>query len=192
MKFREFAENLLGSKVKIKILRHIIREEAITSERELAKIIGVSHGAVNKALKDLQDINLITPLRIGNVIAWKINKDSLAYLCINKKIFSPAEVLKDEIKNHLEHIGYIKKAIIYGSISDRREHASSDIDIFILVEKEHRKKDVINNLSELTNKCIMLFGNKISPNIFSENDLKSKKNKEILENINKGILVFER
>ncbi len=67
MQFRDFAENLLASKVKIKPLRVLLGEETITSERELAKLIGVSHGAVNKAMKDFYELNLVVPLRAGNV-----------------------------------------------------------------------------------------------------------------------------
>lgn len=194
MQFREFAENLLGSKVKVKILRHLLREETITSERELAKMIGISHSAVNKALKDFHDANLVTPLRIGNIIAWQLNKDGFAYICIPRGILSPLdplEHLKQKIKESLEHLGAIKKVVIYGSVAEGKELPNSDIDLFILVEKEEHKKSILSSISDLTNKCILLFGNKISPNIFTAKDAKSKRNEKFLENVARGITVFE-
>lgn len=194
MKFRDFAEDLFGSRIKMKILRLVIGEETITSERELAKMIGISHGAVNKAMKEFHDINLVTPLRIGNTIAWQINKESFAYEYIYnlKTIFSPLEHLKALIKNSLQHLGAVKKIVIYGSVADSKELPNSDIDIFILVKKEGDKKIILPNISDLSNICIKNFGNKISPNIFTEKDAKSKRNQRLMENISRGILVFER
>lgn len=194
MKFRDFAEDLLGSRTKMKILRLVIGEETITSERELAKMIGISHGAVNKAMKEFHDINLVTPLRIGNTIAWQINKESFGYEYAYslKAIFLPLEYLKALIKNSLQHLGAVKKVVIYGSVADGKELPNSDIDIFILVRKEENKKTILPNISDLSNICIKKFGNKISPNIFTEKDVKSKRNQGLMENIEKGIVVFER
>ena len=192
MQFKDFAESLLGSKVKIKILRILLSEETITSERELAKMLGVSHGAVNKAMKDFYELNLVSPLRVGNVNAWQINKDSFAYTWLGKKLFSPLEELKVEIKSKLAHLGAVKKIMIYGSIANGKELPNSDIDIFILVRKEEDKKNILPNISELTNICIKKFGNKVSPNIFTEKDAKSKRNQRLIENISRGIMVFER
>lgn len=192
MKFRDFADNLLGSKVKIKILRIVLSEETVTSERELAKIIGISHGAVNKAMKDFQDLNLVIPLRIGNSIAWQVNKDSFAYLYTNKSIFLPIDQLKTIIKIKLGHIGSVKKVVIYGSVAEGRELPSSDIDLFILVEKDENKRSILSSINDLSIECTRLFGNKISPNIFTEKDAKSKRNQRLMENISRGIVVFER
>lgn len=194
MKFRDFAEDLLGSRIKMKILRLLVSEETITSERELAKMMGISHGAVNKAMKDFHDINLVTPLRIGNTMAWQINKESFAYAYVHSlaAIFSPLEHLKALIKDSLQHLGPVKKVVIYGSIANGRELPGSDVDVFVLVKKEEDKKNVLANISDLGNICIKKFGNKISPNLFTEKDIKSKRNKKLMENIEKGVVVFER
>ncbi|MBS3082858.1 helix-turn-helix transcriptional regulator [Candidatus Pacearchaeota archaeon] len=63
MQFHNFAENLLGSRVKIKLVRQLLLEEAITSERDLAKLLGISHTAVSKTLKELHEFNLVSPMR---------------------------------------------------------------------------------------------------------------------------------
>ena len=103
MQFRDFEEELLGSKVKVKLLKYIISEEAITSEREIAKLINVSHGAANKTLKMFHDLNLITPMRIGNVIVWNLNKNSYAYQFL-LNFFS-------NIKNREQPIKHLKSEI---------------------------------------------------------------------------------
>ncbi|HLC77354.1 MAG TPA: nucleotidyltransferase domain-containing protein [archaeon] len=192
MQFRNFAEDLLGSKVKIKILRIMLGEETITSERELAKMLNVSHGAVNKAMKDFYELNLVSPLRIGNVNAWQINKDSPAFYRLDKQLFFPLEELKNLIRGSLSHLRAIQKVIIYGSVAEGKELPNSDIDLFVLIRKKENKKSLLPIVSDLTNTCIKKFGNKISPNILTENDTKSKRNQKLMENISKGIVVFER
>ncbi len=200
MQFREFAEKLLGSKVKVKLLRILFSEEAITSERELAKLIGVSHGAVNRALKELNDQNIIAPMRVGNVTAWHLNKGSYGYKLLsdfpNAIKENPLEKLKtmlSELDNKI-HEFTVKKAVIYGSVAEGRELPNSDIDLFIVVENEKERKNehLLNWLSFLNQSYITMFGNKLSPNIFTYKDLTNPKNKKFLENVNKGIVLFER
>jgi len=199
MQFREFAENLLGSRVKVKLLRILLSEETITSERELAKMIGVSHGAVNRALKELHDQNLITPMRVGNVMAWQLNKGSYAYNFLKDFVNVLKKPPFDKLKTMLSGLDNkddftIKKVVIYGSVAEGRELPNSDIDLFIAVENEKERKNehLLNWLSFLNQSCIMMFGNKLSPNIFTRKDIENSKNKKFLENIRKGIVIFER
>ncbi|MCK5333120.1 MAG: nucleotidyltransferase domain-containing protein [Candidatus Aenigmarchaeota archaeon] len=197
MQFRNFAENLLGSKIKIKLLKYILSEEAITSEREIARLIGVSAGAVNKTLKEFHDLNLISPMRIGNVIAWQLNEKSYAYkylldFFIKLKLGeTPVFAIKADIKT-LAHRPEIKKAILFGSVAEGREMPESDIDVFILVETEKNRKDVLFSMGNLNNSCIQKYGNELNVHIFTLKDMKNPKNKKFLENVMNGIRVIER
>lgn len=196
MQFREFAENLLGSRVKVKLIRFLLSEEAITSEREIAQLIGISHAAVNRALKDLHELNLINPMRVGNVTVWQLNKQSYAYGFLTNFFYkvktSPLEQLKTDIKAHLGYRQKVKKAVIYGSVAEGRELPNSDIDLFILVEDEKERKDVMSFLPSLSNNCLQSYGNKLSPNIFTCEDYSNPKNKKFLESVSRGITVFEK
>ena len=197
MQFRNFAENLLGSKIKIKLLKYILSEEAITSEREIARLIGVSAGAVNKTLKEFHDLNLISPMRIGNVIAWQLNEKSYAYNYLQgffsklKHRETPISAIQTDIKT-LAHRPEIKKAILFGSVAESREIPESDIDVFILVETEKNRKDVLFSMGNLNNSCIQKYGNELNVHIFTLKDMKNPKNKKFLENVMNGIRVIER
>ncbi len=196
MQFRNLAENLLGSKVKVKLVRYLLLEEAITSEREIAKLIGVSHAAVNKALKELHEQNLVVPLRVGNSMVWQLNKQSYAYQLLQSFPLllkqTPISRLIIQIKASLGHLKYVKKSVIYGSIALSTELPNSDIDLFVLVESEKDRKDVIPSLSSLNESCMRMFGNGLSANVFTVKDLTEPRNKKFLENVNKGIMVFEK
>jgi len=195
MQFREFAEQLLGSKVKIKLLRYIISEEAITSEREIAKLIGVSPAAVNKTLKEFYNLNLITPMRVGNVLVWQLNKDSYACNYIQfffSKIKNREQPIQDLIRRvgSLTQLNFVKEVIIFGSIAERRELPNSDIDLFVLVEDEKGRKNISERIDILNNDCLRLYGNKLDSHIFTAKDKFNSRNKKFLENVNKGIIVL--
>lgn len=193
MQFHEFAESLFGSKVKIKLIRHLLREEAVRGEREVAKLIRVSHSAVNKALKDFSDLNLVKPMRVGDVKIWHLNKESYAYNFVMsfphwiKK--STIEDLKSTVSSYLGHLSSVKKVVIFGSVAEGRELPNSDIDLFILVEKEKNRKEVLNSVSSLSERCLRYYGNKLSPQIFTYKDLKKTRNKKFFKNVEKGIKV---
>ncbi len=198
MLFRGFAEQLLGSKIKIKVIRFLLSGETLTSERELAQLIGASNTAVSHIIRDFSDLNLITPYRIGNVITWNINKKSYAYqflvyfLDYIVRFPDATEYLKKVIKDILGGSQKIKRIVIFGSVAEGREQPSSDIDLFILVENERSKIDIKADLKLLDETCINSFGNKLSPVIFLPEDIKDPKQRKLLDNISKGIVVVER
>lgn len=197
MQFRELPESLLGSRVKIKLLRYIISQGAITSEREIAKLIGVSAAAVNKTLKEFHDLNLLTPMRIGNVTAWQLNEASFAYNFLKNLFYKienneqPIDDLKNQIKI-LNGLNYVKKVIIFGSIAEGKELPNSDIDLFVLVENEKNRKDISRTIDNLDHTCLRRYGNNLSAHIFTIKDLDNPKNRKFSEYIKNGIMVIEK
>ena len=198
MQFRNFAESLLGSRVKIKLLRHILSQETVASERELAALIGVSHAAVNKAMKEFHDMNLLTPLRVGNVSIWNVNKESYAYGFLMRFFYeitkSPKDSLLVDIKSHLAFNKGIQKIILFGSIAQEKETASSDIDLFILVDTDAVRNGIVSQIQNLDNRCLRTYGNKISPNIVTEKEFGYllKQKRQFIDAVNKGIVVHQK
>ena len=197
MQFKNFAENLLGSKVKIKVLKYLLSEGAITSEREIARLIEISPGAVNKTLKEFQNLNLISPMKVGNATIWRLNEDSYAYEYLEnfflklKSKETPLSDLVEKLKILLNR-SEIKKAILFGSVAEGRELPESDIDLFILVENEKDRKSILSGLENFGITCLQRYGNKLNLHIFTPDDMKNPKNKKFLENVMKGIRVIER
>jgi predicted nucleotidyltransferase len=194
MQFHNFAEMLLGSKVKVKLLRHLLAEGGVSSEREVAKILGVSHSAVNKIVEEFYELNLIKPARAGNVKIWGLNEGSFANEFLRRNLgdaikISPMEHLKGAIIDCLGSLKTIKKLVIFGSVAEGKELPNSDIDLFILIESEKGKKDVLQAVAGLDEKCLHRYGNKLSAHIFTPADVKNSENTELLKNVDKGIVV---
>lgn len=177
MIFRDFAARLAGSRVKLLLLPHLIQKYADgtyhgappASERELGRIIGVSHVAVNKAFKDFFDLNLVNPRKMGNVNIWDAIEQSYAFKVlatvplIEATRASPIEKLKQLISEKLSDITGVDKVVIYGSVASATEGTFSDIDLLIVIKEKRVKEKLEVRLDELEKRCSALFGNLLSP-----------------------------
>lgn len=195
MIFRHFAEEALGSRTKVKILLYLLSENLPTSERELAKILGISHMAVNSAMKAFFDLNLVSPMRIGSMRVWKLNEGSYAYQAL-KGLASlvnappPLDQLKIETRGALGSLTGVKKAIIFGSAAEGKERPNSDIDLLVIVAKEEQKRMLRSAISDLTGHCLTFYGNPLSVHVLTEGESSSEKYKPLMREAEKGIVVI--
>ena len=72
-------QDLLGSEMKQRILLFLAANQAPLTERELARLLGKSHTAVNKTLKELGDLDAVECRTIGRANVWTMNEKSLAF-----------------------------------------------------------------------------------------------------------------
>lgn len=195
MQFRDFIKKALGSEARVKVLLYLFKDKTPTSEREIARLLGLSHSAVNKIMKDFQDVNLIASMRIGTAQVWRLNEKSYAYWALQDlgrlAKWPPVEHLKEYIISPaFRAYPGVKKVVIFGSLAEGRESPSSDIDLFILVESEDIKKTILERLPELADKCLQLYGNALSPHLMTEKEAQTSENKIIIEAIRKGLSVI--
>jgi len=197
MIFHNVLEKALGSPIKIKILKYLLLEGVPTSEREISRILGVSHTAINRAMKCFEDLNLATRSRIGSAIVWRIKETSYLGHAIDIFMRSnnpPLDELKGMIQKVLKDCNtfegiIIKEAFIFGSIAEGKEEANSDIDLFVVVDK--KKGHVLKKLLDLEDEIYKLFGNRLSIQIMNEEEYHNlkKQQKILIGQAEKGIKV---
>lgn len=173
MLFHNYLEKLLGSKTKIKILRALFkfpRKDFTT--REISKLIGVSHTGVLKALKELEEMNIIELGTHGRAFSLKLNEESI----LASKLLSIFEMeretinyLREELERSFDRANTISLAI-YGSIAKKTEAPRSDIDLLIIASDKISAEEQV---SELQEKFVKKFGNPISPKIMSPEEFKN-------------------
>ena len=177
MIFRDFAERLLGSKVKVKMLKYLLPVTPFsaplsTSERELARLCGVSNAAVNHAFRDFYDLGLVGPMSVGGSNVWQLKVKSHAFEVLSKPLAdellrrSALARLESEIRLILSgevNAGRLRQAVIYGSIAEGKEKDDSDIDLLLLIDSKKSEDKVRPAVEELDAKCRELFGNVVSP-----------------------------
>lgn len=174
MLFHDYMEKLLGSRTKIKILRALHRFPGKDfTTREISRLIGISHTGVLKALKDLEEMNIIEVGTHGKAYLLKLNKESFLAGRILKIFEVEGETLGHlikELRKSTEGMNVISIAL-FRSIAKKNEDTRSDIDLLIVT------RDKINaekRISELQRKFVKKFGNSISPHIMSPEDFKSR------------------
>ncbi len=124
-------ERLFTSKTRVKLLSEILpnsdREYHI---RELSRIIDISPIYVQKELKNLQSLGLLTSRKQGNMILYALDKRSTISDDL-KRIFLKTEVVGSEILKSLDK-SKIQYALIYGSFAKGVETTKSDIDLLVI------------------------------------------------------------
>ena len=189
MLFSAYLEALLGSKVKVKILRALLRFDTKTfTSRELAGHIQVSHTAVLKSLGDLQGMNIIRIESHGTSNLIIINKESCLYKEL-KRLFDfeiqTVQQLKEEIKKILPKA---KSVALFGSIAMKKERLDSDIDVLVITQDKFKINEIIAKNQEA---FIKQFGNVISAHIMTEGEFNRKKNTPLIKDILESHILIE-
>lgn len=124
-------ERLFTSKTRVKLLSEMLlssdREYHI---RELSRIIDISPIYVQKELKNLQSLGLLTSRKQGNMVLYVLDKSSTISDDL-KRIFLKTEVVGTEILKSLDK-SKIQYALIYGSFAKGVETTKSDIDLLVI------------------------------------------------------------
>ena len=194
MIFRNALERALGSSIKIRILRYLFSEGVPASEREISRILGISHMSVNRAMRDFEELNLVMRSHVGGAHLWQLKSGTYLYNQLKGLMIcpTPLDALKEQLIKEMKNLeaSYsitIKKAFLFGSIAEKKEEASSDIDVFIVVDK--KKELITKELTELGDKIIVEFGNRLSTQVFTEQQYlhPNKTEKILIEKAEKGI-----
>lgn len=195
MKFNISLPKLLNSGTRIKIVKFLLTHEASMSEREIASILKVSHMSINRILRELSGINFVDFITVGKAHLWKANRRSYAFRVLSEfingisRMPEPLDDLKTTILKQIPE-NLIKRAVLFGSVAGGVEKTDSDIDVFFLVQDAKVRKKLEMALERLANSCLETYGNRLSPYILTEHELKQKRGSKLLAEINKGIEIF--
>ena len=151
--------------------------------------------SINRALKELSDLNFVNFITVGKAHLWKVNKKSYAYKTLSEFI-QGVSVIKEPIKNLKKIIlkglpkNLIKRVVLFGSVASGMEKVNSDIDVFILVKDKISKEKIESSIEKLSNICLDTYGNRLSPYMLTEKEIKQKKHLNLIPKIESGIQLF--
>lgn len=185
MRLHTFLEDMLGSRVKVNVLRMLFKFKAKTfTGRELAESIRLTHTGVRRALRELQASNLVLIEYHGRSNLITLNTDSYAYDVLQTLFNAEAGMFKNHFAQELkrEVPNGIVSCAIFGSVARGTEKPDSDVDVlFITDNKEAVQKFIEDKLQFFVKR----YGNVITPYIMSKNEFARKKNtpfvKDVLE-----------
>ncbi len=194
MDFHSSPLAFLISPVRLKIVKFLLKNETLKSEREISRLLHVSHMSVNRTMRELWDMNLVTPLRAGTAFLWKTNRQSYAFAAFSKALDNlvgmptPIEELKAIILESLP-LPEIEKMVLFGSVANRKERPGSDIDLFVLVKGETEKAIVEQALDRLVISCLEKFGHPLSPYLRTRAEIAARKPLKLDLDIGAGIVL---
>lgn len=188
-------ESAFDSRAKQKVLGFLFGNYVPMSERELARVIGVSHASVNRIMRGFGEFDLVYSKRIGGATTWQVNHRGLAYKELEKyfkavKVMAlPREhlilLIRDSLSKHP-----VDRAVLFGLVAQGTERAGSDIDLFVLVRSKAAKQELAAPLETLACKCLELYGNPLEPYVLTEQEFKRPRNPALLKNVSKGITIL--
>lgn len=195
MKITKPLDNILNTEVKTRILRFLCRTGAEWNGRQIAREIGVTPKAAHEALNTLNKEKVLLLRNIGRTHVYSLNTDNYLVSKLLKPLFLKEDDILDNIVRLIKRKISVSKAkkdilsvAIFGSISARQDHPSSDIDIAVVVKNAKSKTVAEHLFEEIDSRVSREFGNVISSyiNTKAEFGSKHKKGLSVIKNIIKS------
>jgi len=166
MRFRNELDDLLGSPIRVRVLRILTRfpSRGLTG-RELAKLCESSPSQTNAALESLRNSGVAFRQIAGRSHVWRLAPEHVLRDVLIRVFQGEAnslELLKGDIETVLQPLP-VKRAFLFGSIARGDERPTSDVDLLVLVESKAAKEKVEGALSRASSRFSLRFGNPLSP-----------------------------
>jgi predicted nucleotidyltransferase len=176
MRWHEPIDDILGSKLKVRILRLLFLTRGIYTGREIAKLARYSPTHTIAALKELEANGVIHRRHAGNADLYSLNGRSAVSAFVLSPIFGweqnlfdqLAQLFKDSLGDDLVSIE------IFGSVAGGDEDTRSDVDLLIVVKDDSDIERVEEKVAEVSVEAGSIFGNHISPILATMKDLSEK------------------
>ena len=144
-------KRLFGSEARVKVLELFALNAGTEFYlREIAQRTGLAVRSVQRTVKDLTEIQVLTREPRGNSVYFRLNAENPVVPEL-KAIFLKTVALGDLILEALEGESQIDAAFVFGSVAKGDEAASSDIDVAIIGKIPSRRlTEIVTSLERKT------------------------------------------
>jgi len=177
MRFHLPLNDVLGSKIKLNLLRVLSRTRSDHTGRELARFIGYSHNATRSALEDLERSGLVIQRQAGRANLYSIDQDNIIYTDILISAFRIEDELMDRVAETVaKQAGKeLSSLILFGSVARSDEDPGSDIDMVLVFKDGTDLQEKEDSVHDAAVEIVRRFGNQLSPIIVTESEFEKKK-----------------
>ncbi len=185
MEFQHTLEKILGSRIKVRIIRTLLTFPAKGfGVRELAGILHIDHRSVSLAVKEFEQQNIVTSRVFGRSYAIYLNLESFFYPHLLSLLSAEQNLLHSLVETIKKHIK--KKDVLccalFGSIVEGKGKHNSDIDLLLIAQN---KEKFLKKIQKLQEEILKKYGNPLSPLIFTQEEF-AETNPQLKENILKN------
>jgi predicted nucleotidyltransferase len=177
MRFHETLEDILGSKIKIRILRLFYRTRGSYTGRDVAKLIARSPEATRKALGDLVSNGLLKLDRVGTSYNYYLNEEHMfvrkvvdaAFTAEQNSLLGIVEVFSEQLGEDFV------RAVVFGSVAKGKERPDSDVDILVVVRDGLAIEAIEERIGEAANTATAACGNPVMPIVIKAGEYEKRK-----------------
>ncbi len=195
MRFHAFHEDVLGSREKVRLLTLFLKfPRKIFTANEAAGLTGITGTGAWRIAKQFESQGLLFRQRIGHSDAWQLREGHFLAKNLQALTADPWQVLRKKLEQKLKGVGLVK-IVLFGSMARKEERPDSDVDLLVVIKSKKDKEKASRQLLDLTVELLDLYGNRLSPVIFSEKELleKTDSGMELIKETKKeGVVLFER
>ena len=176
MRWNSSLEEVLGSKLRIRIIRTLHEANRPMTGMKLAQASGYSHTQTYKALDDLEMLGVITKDYAGASHIYSINPRSY----IVNEMLVPALIAEKKMLSELftrfyDRMGEDLVSItLYGSVARRQDKPGSDIDLILVVRDAADLESLEDLAAEVSLDAAMEFGGPVSAFVVSESEYRHR------------------
>lgn len=177
MRFHNPLSDVLGSRIKLDILRTLSRTRSDHTGRELARLVGYSHNATRSALEDLERNGLVIQRQAGRANLYSIDQDNIIFTDILTSAFRIEDGLLDKVAGIVKkRVGNgLSSIVIFGSVARGEEGPGSDIDMVVVFKDGTDLPEKEDKVHDAALEVVRRFGNQLSPILLTESELEKKK-----------------
>jgi predicted nucleotidyltransferase len=178
MIYKYALDDVLGNKLKVRILRLFCTTGGEHTGREMARLTGYSQTYALRALSDLEANGLLFRRDVAKAHLYSLNEEHMLVKELSR-LFDLERDALGKVAQHLkEGLGEnLCSIIIFGSVARGEERPGSDIDM-VLALKDGSKAVVEDKISPAINISVAASGSPISPILATETELEKMRTKK--------------
>ena len=173
-------DKILNSEIRIRVLRIFCRTHGELSGRQTAKRVGTTPKTAHEVLQSLMKEGLFLMKVVGKTHLFRLNEDQMMNSVL-KDLFADEERLRSWLlKAITESVkqSSLKDAILsialFGSIYERTEGPSSDVDLLVVVKTAEDKKKAEDLFFQIDERIFSRWGDPLAPYVNSLSEFRSK------------------
>ena len=176
MKMQNTIEEILGSKIKIGILRLLYRTRSMYSGREISRLVGFSPSHTIASLRELEMSGLVLRQRVGRTDLYQLNEKNSAVNGVLKPVYDWESGLLGELATmYAERLGNNVVSIrLFGSVARDNQEPGSDIDLVLTVADGVDMQEIEEAITAIDLDAGQKFGCPVSTIVVTEKEYAKK------------------
>lgn len=197
MRSEEILEMALGSPVNIRLLRILKKPGAgFMSIRQMARLTALNPVTLSRALRSLKELGVVDYVQAGRSQLWRLIPSYAQHLLTPvldalSSVPDMATILRRLVRQDPKIPAVVAEIVLFGSAASNEATPESDVDLFVLLEKNPQSQEVEDFFDRLRRIIFEEIGMRVS--ILPQEKKKFHLLKEPLKrNIKAGVVLYEK